>query len=190
MLDASNLTTTRTWTLPDSNGTPGYALTTDGAGVLSWAAMGTGSVTAVSVVSANGFTGSSSGGTTPALTLTTSVTGILKGNGTALSAAVAGDFPTLNQNTTGTAAGLSATLVATSGGTAQSTYTTGDILYASATNTLSKLTVGSTGQVLTVASGIPSWAAASGGSSVLSLQLMQLDMATVLLGRTYQSAPF
>lgn len=54
---------------------------------------GKGTVTAVSVVSANGFTGSSSGGATPALTLTTSITGVLKGNGTALSAATAGtDF--------------------------------------------------------------------------------------------------
>lgn len=51
---------------------------------------GTGSVTAVSVASANGFAGSSSGGATPALTLTTSITGVLKGNGTAISAATAG----------------------------------------------------------------------------------------------------
>jgi hypothetical protein len=50
---------------------------------------GTGAVTAVSVVSANGLAGTSSGGSTPALTLSTSVTGILKGNGTAISAAVA-----------------------------------------------------------------------------------------------------
>jgi hypothetical protein len=47
-------------------------------------------VTAVSVASANGFTGSSSGGTTPALTLATSITGLLKGNGTAISAATSG----------------------------------------------------------------------------------------------------
>lgn len=47
-------------------------------------------VTAVSVASANGFAGSSSGGATPALTLTTSITGVLKGDGTALSAATAG----------------------------------------------------------------------------------------------------
>ena len=45
---------------------------------------GTGTVTAVSVVSLNGFTGSSSGGATPAITLTTSITGVLIGNGTAL----------------------------------------------------------------------------------------------------------
>ena len=51
---------------------------------------GSGTVTSVSVVSANGFTGTSSGGATPALTLTTSVTGMLKGNGTAISAGTAG----------------------------------------------------------------------------------------------------
>jgi len=49
-----------------------------------------GTVTAVSVASANGFAGTSSGGTTPALTLSTSVTGVLKGNATAISAATAG----------------------------------------------------------------------------------------------------
>jgi hypothetical protein len=95
-----------------------------------------GTVTAVSVASANGFAGTSSGGATPALTLSTTISGVLKGNGTAISAAtsgtdysagtsglttgilksttttgalsiaVAADFPTLNQNTTGSAATL------------------------------------------------------------------------------------
>lgn len=50
---------------------------------------GAGTVTAVSVVSANGFAGSSGGGATPALTLSTTVTGLLKGNGTTMSAATA-----------------------------------------------------------------------------------------------------
>jgi len=60
-----------------------------------------GTVTAVSVVSANGLAGSSSGGTTPALTLSTSITGVLKGNGTAISAAVAGtDYVTPTGTTT------------------------------------------------------------------------------------------
>jgi hypothetical protein len=53
-------------------------------------ATATGTVTAVSVVSANGLAGTSSGGATPALTLSTSITGVLKGNATAISAAVAG----------------------------------------------------------------------------------------------------
>ena len=57
---------------------------------ISTSTAGSGTVTAVSVASANGFAGSSSGGATPALTLSTSITGVLKGNGTAISAAVAG----------------------------------------------------------------------------------------------------
>jgi hypothetical protein len=46
---------------------------------------------------------------------------------------------------------------ATFGGTAQSTYTTGDTLYASALNTLSKLSIGTSGQVMVVAGGVPTW---------------------------------
>lgn len=51
---------------------------------------GASGVTSISVASSNGLAGTSSGGTTPAITLSTSVTGVLKGNGTAISAAVAG----------------------------------------------------------------------------------------------------
>lgn len=47
------------------------------------------------------------------------------------------------------------------GGTGFATYTTGDFLYASATNVLSKLGIGSTGQVLTVAAGVPSWSSSA-----------------------------
>ncbi|MFA5125369.1 MAG: hypothetical protein WC473_06155, partial [Patescibacteria group bacterium] len=66
------------------------------------------------------------------------------------------------------AAGLlstSATLDETLGGTGQTTYATGDILYASAANTLSKLTAGTSGYVLTAhgAGTAPTWAAAAGG---------------------------
>lgn len=52
---------------------------------------GTGTVTSVSVVSANGFAGTvANATTTPAITLSTTITGMLKGNGTAISAAVDG----------------------------------------------------------------------------------------------------
>lgn len=97
--------------------------------------LGSGTVTTVSVASANGFAGSvATATTTPVITITATPTGVLKSNGTALSAATAGtdysagtsalgtgilksttttgaltiatagDFPTLNQNTTGNAA--------------------------------------------------------------------------------------
>lgn len=66
---------------------------------------GLGTLSNLSIVSVNGFAGTvTNPTTTPAITLTTSITGILKGNGTAITAAIAGDFPTLNQNTTGNAA--------------------------------------------------------------------------------------
>lgn len=51
---------------------------------------GNGTVTAVSVANANGFAGVSSGGATPALTISTTISGILKGNGNAISAATSG----------------------------------------------------------------------------------------------------
>ena len=52
---------------------------------------GNGTVTDVSVITANGLGGTvATSTTTPAITLTTSVTGVLKGDGTAISAATAG----------------------------------------------------------------------------------------------------
>ena len=54
-------------------------------------ASGAGSVSSVSVVPANGLAGTvATSTTTPAITLRTTVTGLLKGNGTAISAAVSG----------------------------------------------------------------------------------------------------
>jgi hypothetical protein len=243
---------------------------------------GSGTVTAVSVASANGFAGTSSGGATPALTLTTSVTGVLKGNGAAISAAtsgtdysagtsalgtgilksttstgaltiaVAADFPTLNQDTTGTAAKanalnsattvvnvssssapsagqvltatsgtaatwqtpasggvttfsagttgftpssatsgavtLAGTLALANGGTGQTTAnaaynalspmtTTGDIEYRNGSSVAARLPIGTTGQVLTVASGVPSWATAA-GSNITTLGLYE-NSATI-----------
>lgn len=51
----------------------------------------------------------------------------------------------------------------TLGGTGQTSYTTGDLLYASASNTLAKRAVGSSNQVLTVSGGVPTWATPAGG---------------------------
>jgi hypothetical protein len=64
----------------------------------------TGTVTGVSVVSANGLAGSATTGATPAITLSTTVNGMVKGNGTALSAATAGsDYQApITLTTTGT----------------------------------------------------------------------------------------
>ena len=77
--------------LPSQTSNAGKYLTTNGT-TTSWATVssGAGTVTTVSVVSANGLAGTvANATTTPAITLSTSITGILKGNGTAISAAVA-----------------------------------------------------------------------------------------------------
>ena len=70
-------------------GTAGQVLISSGTSAPTWATPSGGTVTAISITSANGFAGTSSGGATPAITLSTTVTGVLKGNGTAISAAVA-----------------------------------------------------------------------------------------------------
>ena len=60
-------------------------------------------------------------------------------------------------------AGTTGTLATTRGGTGLTSYTTGDIIYASASNTLLGLGIGTAGQVLTVAGGIVSWATPTTG---------------------------
>ena len=80
--------------LPTLGATAGLLKYT-GTGTNTWVfdstAYGTGSVTSVSVASANGFAGSvATNTTTPAITISTSISGLLKGNGTAISAATAG----------------------------------------------------------------------------------------------------
>jgi hypothetical protein len=60
----------------------------NGIGISSSGGGGSGTVTSVSVVSANGLTGTvANPTTTPAITLSTTATGLLQGNGTAISAA-------------------------------------------------------------------------------------------------------
>jgi hypothetical protein len=85
-----DLSVTGTTSFDGAQGTSGQVLTSAGTGnTPTWTTPTTGTVTSVSVVSANGLAGTvATATTTPAITLTTSVTGVLKGNGTAISAAV------------------------------------------------------------------------------------------------------
>lgn len=183
---------------------------------------GSGTVTSVAVASSNGFAGSSSGGATPTLTLSTSITGLLKGNGTAMSAATAGtdysdgtaslatgilksttttgalsiavaaDFPTLNQNTTGTAGNVTGTVAIANGGTGQTsqtaafdalapTTTKGDLIVSDGTDNV-RLGVGTNNYVLTAdsaqATGVK-WAAAAGGGSNITAQGMWENALTI-----------
>ena len=67
---------------------------------------------------------------------------------------------------TSTSASIFFDIVQSSGMTNPMT-TTGDTIYSSSGSTPARLGIGSTGQVLTVAGGIPSWAAASGGLTLI-----------------------
>jgi hypothetical protein len=55
------------------------------------------------------------------------------------------------------------------------TTTTGDIIYASSANTPARLGIGSSAQVLTVASGVPSWATPSSGKVGQVLSTLKTD---------------
>ena len=162
-----------------------------------------GTVTTLSVVSANGFTGTVATPTsTPAITLTTSISGVLKGNGTAISAAtsgtdysagtsalatgilksttstgaltiaVAGDFPTLNQSTTGNA--LTATTATNlAGGGA------GQLPYQTASGTTAMLAAGTATYVLTSnGTAAPSWQPPSTSAGTVT------SVAALTLGTT------
>ena len=128
---------------------------TNGSGTITIAATGGTSVTSV--------TGTapvvSSGGTTPAISLAASYGDtqnpyasktanfvLAAPNGSAgvptFRAIVAADIPTLNQNTTGTAANVTGTVAVGNGGTGQTTYTNGQLLIGNSTgNTLTKATL-------------------------------------------------
>jgi trimeric autotransporter adhesin len=75
----------------------------------------------------------------------------------------ASSLATVGTITSGTWNGT--TLASGYGGTGFTTYTTGDLIYSSASNTLSKLGVGSTGQILTVSGGIPTWTTSTAAST-------------------------
>jgi len=82
----------------------------------------------------------------------------LRGNGTnvVMNSIQAADVPTLNQNTSGTAAGLSTTLVVGSGGTGVTSLTTYGVLYGG--STVGATAAGITGQILIGnTSAAPSW---------------------------------
>lgn len=122
-------------------------LTSNGAGVSpTWATPTTGTVTSVSGT-LNRIT--STGGATPVIDISASYVG-------------QSSITTLGTIATGVWNGTA--IDATHGGTAQTTWATGDILYASGVNTLAKLTAGSNTQVLTLAGGVPTWATPTAGT--------------------------
>jgi len=83
-------------------------------------------------------------------------------------------------NISGTVISLT-TVPANLGGTGQSSYTTGDILYASGSTTLSKLTLGTNGYVLTAGASAPAYVAQS---------TLSVGTATNIAGGAAGSVPY
>ena len=117
-------------------------------------------------------------GVATALGVNVGSTGSILVNGGALGTPASGNFssgtftwPTFNQNTTGTAAGLSTTLAIGSGGTGQTTASaafnalspitsTGDLIIGNGTNSATRLAIGANNYILTSNGTTATWAAA------------------------------
>jgi hypothetical protein len=97
----------------------------------------------------------------------------LRGNGTnvSMSTIQVADVPTLNQNTTGTAANVTGTVAIVNGGTGQTSAsaafnalspvtTTGDLILGNGTNSATRLPIGANGYLLTSNGTTASWTAA------------------------------
>ena len=90
-----------------------------------------------------------------------STTQIQYNNAGALAGNAAMTFNSGTSTTTLTTLNLTNALGATYGGTAQSTYTQGDVLYSSAANTLAKLSIGAVNYILASTGSVPQWVAPS-----------------------------
>jgi len=129
------------------------------AGTLAVANGGSGQITAQ--LAMNAFAGAVTSGS------------YLRGNGTnvVMNTIQVADVPTLNQNTTGTAANVTGTVAIANGGTGQTTAgaafnalspitTTGDLIIGTGVNTASRLAIGANGYLLTSNGTTASWVAA------------------------------
>jgi len=110
-----------------------------------------------------------------------STTQIQYNNAGALAGNAAMVFNNSTNVTTLTTLNLTNALGAIYGGTAQSTYTQGDILYSSATNTLAKLGIGVVNYILTSTGTVPQWVAPSS---------ITVNTATNLAGGLAGSVPY
>lgn len=110
-----------------------------------------------------------------------STTQIQYNNAGALAGNAAMTFNSGTNTTTLTTLNLTNALGAIYGGTSQSAYTQGDVLYASATNTLSKLGIGTVNYILTSTGSVPQWVAPTS---------ITVNTATNLAGGAAGSVPY
>jgi hypothetical protein len=158
---APNTNSDFTVTLPDNSGTlfttgvtsglNGSAITT---GTVALEVGGTGQTTAQAAI--NALAGATTSGQ------------YLRGNGTnvVMAAIQAGDVPTLNQNTTGTAANVTGTVAVANGGTGATTLTANNVILGNGTSAVQFVAPSTNGNVLT--SNGTTWTSAAPAASGLS----------------------
>ena len=118
---------------------------------------GTANVTSFPVPGAIGGTTPSTGAFTSISASTTlGVTGVATFTAQPIVSSLTASKPVFTDASSGLTS--SGTLAYDQGGTGQTSYAAGDIVYASGINTLAKLAIGTSGQRLVVAAGVPSWA--------------------------------
>lgn len=147
-------------------------MTIDGAGIIKKrnASSFGGGITSVTGT-ANRIT--SSGGSTPAIDI---------------SGSYVGQSSITTLGTIGSGVWNGTTVGSVYGGTGQSTYTTGDVLYASATNTLSKLPIGTSKQTLHISGGVPAWRdTAVSGTALSGTGLVSASGASISYNTTSAS---
>ena len=105
--------------------------------------------------------------------------------------AVDTDLQYLNGGTTGQVLSktsdtdLAFTWITDATGMANPMTTTGDVIYSSSGSTPARIGIGSDGQVLTVSSGVPTWAASAVGGKVLQLVQGTYSTATTIASTTF-----
>jgi hypothetical protein len=143
---ADSIAANVTWTLPSADGSANYYLKTNGSGTLSFAAIASTEIT-------NTTFAETISGTADRITIGGTVTS----PSIDIASTYVGQTSITTLGTIATGTWNATTIATTKGGTGLTSYTTGDTLYASAANTLSKLAIGSAGKILRSSGTIPAW---------------------------------
>lgn len=163
-----SVATSTIWKLPSADGSASHYLKTDGSLNLSFAQIDSSEISNSDFVTAVS-------GTADRITVTATLTPTVDIASTYVGQT---SITTLGTIATGTWNGT--VIGAVYGGTGQTTWTTGDLLYASGSNTLAKRAVGSAGKFLQSLSGVPNWSGYTLPTTVTANALLYASTTSVV----------